>query len=354
MSGVRERRIPKRLAEEPLVEAIWEQRFELCEGATGEILLGALYQAMHQQFPRIVRLLAANIPRPIAREVRELRYLPTVRLEATGDRPLAIQVGDRVVSFNNWRPYQGWRRFSRYVQQLNQVLRETNLICATEQFSLRYIDLLQLESPPSLSGLRVRVELATHDLSRRPVYLRTELSEPPFVQVVQLTSPAKVIVHNGSSCTGTIVDIQTILRFETSTDDPWAVVEGKLDDMHNRTRNLLFRLLDDHALERLRPICDGGGAIMPSVLFPEQQGVSVDLSVEKVEQADWATQESHRLCGWQSLLLEASRSESVEIEMMGERDALEDWLKRLDCWIKSAPPAPPLPQEATRRERIYG
>ncbi len=102
------RRIPIRLDKEPLLEAVWEIRFGT-EGdlPVGEMLPGILYQILRGTYPTIVRLPAADIPRPIAQVDEALRFIPTIRLEGPPGTPFAIQVGDRVVSLNNRRPYSG-------------------------------------------------------------------------------------------------------------------------------------------------------------------------------------------------------------------------------------------------------
>lgn len=247
------RRVPLRLKQEPLLEAIWEQRFELQQGASGEILGGVLYQALRGEFPRIVRLPASDIPKPIREADPRLRYLSTLRLETAADIPLAVHIGERTVSLNNRRPYQGWQEFSRRIRDLAQLLQGTGLFQSTERFSLRYIDLLELHAPPSLAGLALELQLADRDLTTLPVYLRTELHDAPFFDVVQIGSPAEVAMPGGDRRSGTIIDIETV-RTVGAIEDPWRALESELDEAHDRTHRLFFALLTDEALARLGPV----------------------------------------------------------------------------------------------------
>lgn len=253
MAEASQGRVPKRLKREPLVEVICELRLRLQQGVTGEVLGGALHCALREQFPRIRRLPAADVPRPVIRADPRWRYAPVLRLEGKGEPPLAVQVGDRVVSFNSRRPYLGWGQFSQHVHKLVELLRDTGLVEQVERFALRYIDLLDLERPPSLRSLSARVELAGYDLSALPVQLRTEIPEKPFVHIVQLTSPARVFVHGQPSQEGTLVDIETA-RTISQEEDGWKVLNAGLEDAHDRTHRLFFRLLTRESLEQLQPV----------------------------------------------------------------------------------------------------
>ena len=246
-------RVPLQLKQEPLLEAIWEQRFELQQGVSGEILGGVLHQALRGEFPHIVRLPASDIPKPIRDADPRLRYLPTLRLESSADVPLAVHIGEGTVSLNNRRPYQGWREFSRRIRDLARVLQNTGLFLSTERFSLRYINLLQLQAPPSLAGLALELQLADRDLTTLPVHLRTEFQDAPFVQVVQIGSPAEVAIPGEDRRSGTIIDIETV-RTVGAIEDLWRAMESELDEAHDRTHRLFFALLTDEALARLGPV----------------------------------------------------------------------------------------------------
>lgn len=150
------RQIPIRLEKEPLLEAVWEVRFDNDGSSSiGEMLPGMLYQSLRECYPVIVRLPTADIPRPIAQQDEALRYVPTVRMEGPPDTSFAIHVGDRVVSLNNRRPYRGWVEFSKRIRELAKLLKATGLIQKPQRFSLKYVDLIELDPPPSLASLQI-------------------------------------------------------------------------------------------------------------------------------------------------------------------------------------------------------
>ncbi len=248
------RKIPLRLNKEPLLEAVWEMRFSTdADLAIGEMLPGMLYQELKARYPKFVRLPIADIPRPIAQQNEALRYVPTVRLEGLSGTPFAIQIGDRVVSLNNRRPYVGWSEFSERIRRLVDLLESTGLIQNPKQFSLKYIDLIELDPPPSLASLQVSLMAAGRDLSNRPVQLRTEIKDDPFVHILQVASQVDVVIDKTDRRQGTLVDIDTI---HPETSDFWSTLNNQLNEAHDRSKRLFIDLLTDEALARLEPVYD--------------------------------------------------------------------------------------------------
>lgn len=246
------RRIPKRLKKEPLLEAVWEIRFGAnSDVSVGEMLPGMLYQSLRERYPVTVRLPVADIPRPIAQQDKNLRYVPVVRMEGPLEAPFAIQVGDRMVSLNKRRPYSGWDEFSKRISELAQLLHSTGLIQKPERFSLKYIDLIELDTPPSLASLQVSLSAAGRDLGNRPVQLRTEINDDPFIHILQVASPVDVVIDGKDRLQGTLVDIDTI---HPAADDFWSTLDQGLNEAHDRSKRLFIDLLTDDALASLEPV----------------------------------------------------------------------------------------------------
>lgn len=247
-------RTPIKLRKEPLLEAIWEVRFS--QGGhvpIGQLLPGVLYKALREQFPTVIRLPAADLPPPVAQMDPALVYTPSFRLESH-NLPFAIQTGNRVVSFNNRRPYAGWRVFSKHIKELLDLLESLKLIQTLERFSLRYLDLIELDPPPSLDSLEIHLTIGRHDLKKehQPVQLRTEIKEEPFIQILQIATPVDVAPGGGDQRRGTLVAIDTVYPRELS----WDEVRNHLDHAHARSKQLFFGLLTADATKRLDPVYD--------------------------------------------------------------------------------------------------
>jgi uncharacterized protein (TIGR04255 family) len=216
----------------------------------GEILPGALFQSLRERYPTTVRLPAADIPRPIALQNEILRYVPTIRMEAPSDTPFAVQVGGHMVSLNARRPYAGWGEFFSRIQELAHTLKLSGLIQKPERFSLKYVDLIELDPQPSLASLRVSLGLAGHDLRGQPTQLRTEIRNDIFAHIVQIATPADVTIPPDERRRGTLVDIDTICHV---TEEFWERLDERVGAAHEGSKRLFLDLLTDEALERLGP-----------------------------------------------------------------------------------------------------
>jgi uncharacterized protein (TIGR04255 family) len=240
--------IPKRLKKEPLLEAIWEIRFNSDNESVGELLPGLVFKAMGALYPKIERLPAANLPSSFIQQDAALHYVPTIRLE--GD-PYSIQIGKQMVSLSCRHPYMGWDQFESRIFELADMLKETNLLTRLERFSLKYIDIIPWLEVPSLLPLQTLLRIGKHELTSTPVQLRTELRENGFIHIVQIASPAQAAFPTGRSFKGILIDIDTIYQQETI--EFWADFSQLLDRAHFLGKRLFFQLLTPETIHLLEP-----------------------------------------------------------------------------------------------------
>lgn len=180
--------IPVRLKKEPLIEVIWEIRFSGATSSVAELLPGILFNSFPGKYSKSVKLPIADIPTPIIEQDPNLRFAPKICLE--GDNQ-AIQIGDRVVSLSCHRPYSGWDQFSRDIRELADTVKKTSLIERPDRFSLKYINLIELETPVGLACLDLDIKLNRYELTIKPTQLRTEIHENDLVHIIQIISPAE-------------------------------------------------------------------------------------------------------------------------------------------------------------------
>lgn len=242
-------RIPVRLKKEPLLEAIWEIRFSGAKPSIADLLPGMLFKALPGRYSNIVRLPASDIPAPIVAQDPNLRYVPKIRLE-NGNQ--AIQIGEHVVSLSCRRPYSGWTRFSIDIRELAKAVQDTGLVETLERFSLKYIDLIELAQPLGLRCLNLDLMLGTHEISTKPVQLRTELKEKDLIHIVQVVSPAEVTLPGMEGrLKGVLVDIDTIKPL--SEQEAWKSLDERLDDAHTACKQMFFSLLKPETVDELEP-----------------------------------------------------------------------------------------------------
>ena len=242
-------KIPIKLRKEPLLEAVWEVRFSESKRSIADLMPGMIFKSLPDKYGNIVRLPTADIPAPIVENNPNLRYAPKIRLE-NGNQ--AVQIGEHSLSLSCRRPYSGWARFSADIHELIKVTQETGLIENLERFSLKYIDLIELEQPLGLSCLNLDLKLGEHEISTEPVQLRTELRERDLIHIIQIVSPAKAVLPAlKKQLKGVLVDIDTIKPI--SEKEPWELLYRRLDDLHISCKRMFFSIVKHETIEKLGP-----------------------------------------------------------------------------------------------------
>lgn len=241
---------PIRLKKEPLIEAIWEIRFSLVEASAADVLPGMLFQAVGDKYPSIVRLPTAEIPARVAEQDPSLRYAPRIRFDGGNQ---AVQIGDCVVALSCRRPYVGWVRFSQSIVELAEAVRKTGLIERIDRFSLKYINLIELEPPANLGHLAIELKLADRPLITEPVRLHTVIEENDIMHIVQIVSPAEVILPGDGErrLKGALVDIDSVRVLKEG--ESWNELLAELDSVHRSCKRMFFAMLKQETLDRLQP-----------------------------------------------------------------------------------------------------
>lgn len=242
-------KMPLKLKREPLIEAVWEIRFASARQSVADLLPGIVFNTL-DKYRNIVRLPSADIPAPIVEQDPNLKYVPTIRLEGGNH---AVQIGKHVVSLSCRRPYSGWKMFSPNIRELIGMLRNTKLIDQLERFSLRYINLIELDQPPRLSCLNLELKLGSYGIHTRPVQLRTELTENELTYIIHIMSPVEVsLLGEDEKRRGVLLDIDTIRQVKEK-GETWTEVETHLDEVHLASKRMFFDLLTPETLVRLGP-----------------------------------------------------------------------------------------------------
>jgi uncharacterized protein (TIGR04255 family) len=241
--------LPRRLRKEPIVEAIWQARFDNAMGL-GDIVPGMLFSALQKSHPGLQprRLPLADIPEAIAKLDPNLRFTPKLLLEEPGGSFL-WQVGDRVITLNCRKPYVGWARFKDAIVELTRIIEGSGQVDPPQRHSLRYIDMLAGELADDLSVLKVAMQVGALAVRNR-VQLRVEIPEVDCQHVVQVATEAELRLA-GEELTGTVVDLET---YATEPAETWSAVREQLDNLHDRSKGLYFRqILTEASIQKLDP-----------------------------------------------------------------------------------------------------
>lgn len=241
--------VPKRLKKEPLIEVIWQLQFE-APGAA-EVLPGLLFTKLQAHHPDLLieRLPAAELPAVISKEVPNFRFAAKVRIK-TPNSPLVWQVGDRVVTVNCAKPYVGWDSFYTTITSVIRTLEESHLIPNPLRHSLRYLDFISLDKGPDLSAIQLDLKIGAYQLNQTPIQVRVELPETTVTHIVQIVSPAEIMLGDEKQ-RGTLIDLETLSQKKLSS---WAELRQDLEHLHDVSKTFFFtQLLTSSTIEKLEP-----------------------------------------------------------------------------------------------------
>lgn len=239
--------LPKALKNPPLVEALFEIRFDSTVEAAGDLLPGLLYGRYKPKAePSALQL--ANLPREFRGQDPALRYAPLHRLQAGS---AVLQVGDHVAALSHTDHYPGWRGFRKEIHDMVDHLASTELIASIERFSLRYINVLPVPEGSQLAAINGEFKIGGTPIPEPGFMLRYEARRDGMVTIIQMK--AQATVERPKRVSGLILDLDAICPF-TGNISATGMAE-RLDRLHDWQRSLfLDELLTKDALSKLEPM----------------------------------------------------------------------------------------------------
>jgi uncharacterized protein (TIGR04255 family) len=247
---MRQKRIPKKLKHDAIVEAILELRFQ--STTVPEVLLGRLADYAAWKGFEQVRLAAADIPAPMRQADTNLRFQPLVELRDTGNKR-AVRLGDRVLSYHKLAPYGGWE-----TEPVRPALLATidglfgkadGLI--VRRMGLRYINAVRsdLHDIRSVAALDLKASVADEDITGNVnLNFTTQVSDTTLCTVRIATKD--FVQGNLPENTSALVDVDVYTKESYRTQDV-AEVKRWLDFAHDKEKEQFFQLLTDRSIEKL-------------------------------------------------------------------------------------------------------
>ena len=243
-------KMPEKLRLSPLRETFFEVQFEPVIPTAGDILPGLLYGQMKTEYPEVMPLPMANVPRNVRQQNPDLHYQASHRLHGASG---SILVGDRVISLTTLE-YPGWKLFKARLLSLVQALRATGQAKIVTRFSFKYINLIEASAEEmQLSFLNMKIESVGAPPSERGFLMRTEIAQDKHTTIIQIAPRSEIKVPPvNSTISGLLVDVDTI-RFDPGPEF-FLNPDPLLEEAHLVTKKIFFSLLTPSVVERLQPV----------------------------------------------------------------------------------------------------
>ncbi|AGX88040.1 TIGR04255 family protein [Candidatus Symbiobacter mobilis] len=243
-------KLPKRLRKEPLLDALFECRFD-AHFPVSNILPGILFSEFEGE-KQLERLPQSEIPEVIRKSDPNLQYVPLVRIRFQN---YSFLVGDRSVAVACNLPYKGWNDFKATIIKLIGVLKKSGLVDKVLRYSTKYVDLIHSNDPTDqvdLANLSLRI--GSHNLTKESYQVRMEISVEGFINIIQIISGTRVIIPGKPEQEGVVIDIDTIKDIGgISVEQLEQDLDSALEHIHRVSKETFFDCLTEQTLMRLEP-----------------------------------------------------------------------------------------------------
>ncbi|MEO8646043.1 TIGR04255 family protein [Pseudomonas sp.] len=241
--------LPTRLGKSPLVEALFEIRFESGIPASS-VLSGFLYTQL--KCTEILRMPHADIPDQLRQGDPNLVHAPLVRLKWD---QYYISLGDRNIVVSSGYPYSGWEVFKKRIQTILEHCATLNIIKSVERYSLKYLDIFDMPGfSADGSGLAFGINFPKLKPNPLNTHMKIEIPEEDRIHIVQYFGEAQGSLPGGLLKKGLMLDVDSIqtighLEFPQFMGEH----DKRLNELHMSNKTLFFNLISHKGLESLEP-----------------------------------------------------------------------------------------------------
>jgi uncharacterized protein (TIGR04255 family) len=160
-------RLPTKLKNDAILEAVLEIRFEQSPSLIPEIFIGRFADNASWSDFRHARMASADIPAPIRRTDPNLRYLPSIEMTSP-DGGRVLRIGPQAVAYSRRGVYPGWG--TSFGAELRSVIEHLYRIVpgvSVSRLGLRYVNALKsdIHGIRSIGDLAIMVSVADQTLS---------------------------------------------------------------------------------------------------------------------------------------------------------------------------------------------
>lgn len=239
-------RIPKRLARNPIIDAIAEVRFT--SKIPTDAIIGLVYSNLQNTFGQPESLPILQIPAPLREKDPNLRYQACYKFTKPGN---VLLVGPHNVALSTY-PYADWAAASPLLYDVLSRLNEVGLFEGIERLGLRYVNFFENLNICDHSTLKLEVRGLS--IAKQSITLRTETDFKGFKVITQVSNSAQVQVK-GELKRGSILDLDIVkadvnILPESLTSDLKSlfILANEIADF------TFFNLLTDDFINKFEPV----------------------------------------------------------------------------------------------------
>ncbi len=233
--------MPRKIFPCAIQEAVVEFRFE--SKLPREITVGVISNEFKDDYPKVERLPAMEIPMVIRSNDPQFKFSPELRLK---NPDFQIQVGPQTVSVICPKDYKGWSKYFKKIEEVFDKVESLKLIKKYKRIGLRYIAFFKQVN--IFENINVKLELVGNSLDREQNILRSEFDYNNFKCIIQICN--KVSIGPQEDESGSSVDIDIIKEDEEAHLDKY---KSYIKEAHKTQKEIFFSILNNDFLKGLNP-----------------------------------------------------------------------------------------------------
>lgn len=230
--------LPKKLENDPIVDAIIEVRFET--KMNPNVVFALIYGKVREKFDgkKVLSLPFSQMPPDIIRQDPALKYKPLYRIE--GDE-CSLQIGAQMIALSSKVPYIGWDCFSTMFYEIVNLCFEC--FDKVSRLGLRYINFFEGDIS---NKININFSLSEkYEPSR--LNIQAEVVDNDIPSTLQYTPNA---VWQDKA--GAVIDIDTFISYKESSPGLKELFSD-IESVHICEKKVFCSLLKDDFLLELGP-----------------------------------------------------------------------------------------------------
>jgi uncharacterized protein (TIGR04255 family) len=245
-------RLPTKLKNDAILEAVVEIRFEPDPSLVSEIFIGRFADNKAMSGFRHARLASADIPAQIRRVDPNLRYLPSIEMTSP-DGGKVLRIGPQSVAYIRRAPYPGWTEsFGNELRNVVDHLYQVAPAVPVSRLGLRYVNALKSDEHgiKGIEDLAIGVSVNKQPLSH---HLNLNFKTGVGSDFETITRIASIDLAEGTipENSTVVVDIDVYTRSTFRTTDV-NDVQKWIVEAHTCEKVAFFDVLGEENTERLR------------------------------------------------------------------------------------------------------
>jgi len=236
---------PLRLNKCPIIESIFEMRFESQHDAN--VVFALIYGALKDDFMKVESLPVAELPPTIRDNDPNLKFQPAYKLRHK-DNNSFLQIGAKMVGFSFMPTYTGWNDFKSFVSGYLQTIKSAGVVGRVLRIGFRVINFIDVDIFKE-NRIKLNISLEGNDIPYEETSLKTVFSEGNYHSNLSIINHAQLNSTNPVR-SGSVIDIDT---YSVLCENFFENITNFLDELHSAEKHVFFRLLTDKFLDTLQP-----------------------------------------------------------------------------------------------------